>query len=292
MPVVVDKVVGVEDTTVMFGDSLSQGAGGKSVLQWLSNYMPLRLYINEGIGGQTWQQIACRQGSKPVFLTVSGSAFTGATPVAVTSISTQLLSTLADTTTRKISGLCADRECILTRTSSGGVESYTIVAADSSTSSVPANSQFFPDQGINTRSDIQIFWWGRNNSPDFAGLADAIDAAAAYLLSPRRFIVVGVLNALSETSASSGGNLTAYGNIIAINNTLRTNYPDNFVESTPPSLAECTALNFTPTAQDNMDITNGTIPTSMRADSVHLNDLGYQLIAYRIFQKYKSLGWY
>ena len=290
MSVSVDKY-STEDTTVMFGDSLTAGTGGKSVLQWLSNYMSLRLYVNEGIGGQTWQQIACRQGSRPVFLTVSGNAFTGATPVAVTSISTQLLSTLADTNTRKVSGLCADRECILTRTSSGGVESYTLVAADSSTSAVPANSPFFPDTGINARPDGQIFWWARNNSPDFTGVADGIDAAAAYLLSPRRFIVVGVLNALSETSASSGGNLTAYNNIIAINNTLRTNYPDNFVECTPPSAGESAALNFTPTTQDNADIAAGTIPASMRTDNVHLNDLGYQLIAYRIFQKYKLFGW-
>jgi hypothetical protein len=277
-----------DESTTIFGDSLTANS---LLVTALNTYMPTKLFKAEGIGGQTWQQIMCRQGSRPIYVTVAGNAFTGATAVSITSISTQFLSTTADETTRKVSGQCSGRECIITRTSSGGVESYTIIAANSATTAVPPNSLFVPDSGGNSRWDIQILWPGRNNVPDLTGLLVATDSACAHIMPPRRFLVIGVLPALSEHSQSSGANLTAYNAIIAHNNTLRSTYPDSYVEITPPTSIEMTAINFTPTSQDLTDIANGVIPTSMRLDNVHINSDGYLLIALRVWQKYRALTW-
>jgi len=74
-----------------FGDSLTYGAGavGTSFLtypQQLQNILYPRLVQNYGIGGQTMEQIACRQGAKPIYITLNGNAFNGVNDVSITSI--------------------------------------------------------------------------------------------------------------------------------------------------------------------------------------------------------------
>jgi lysophospholipase L1-like esterase len=51
------------------------------------------------------------------------------------------------------------------------------------------------------------------------------------------------------------------------------------------------AIMYTPTTQDNTDITNGVFPTGMHYDSVHLNGYGYNIIANRVATLIKQYGW-
>lgn len=288
-----DRSRGSSRSLAFIGDSLTQGAGstnGFTMPYQAGLLLPKRVISNFGIGGQTWQQIAARQGATPSFLTLTGNAFNGAAAVSVTNLSVQLLSTGADTTTRSMSGVLAGIPCILTRTAPGSVETYAITPLFSTTLAVPAGTPFYPDDwgGLNSGPFINVFWWGRNNVPTFTGLNAAYDAAIASLPTPRRFIIIGVLNSTAEPIGS--GN---YNAIAAQNASIQAAYSDNFIPSTPPTTVEMASINYTPTAQDLTDIANGYFPTAMHAngDQVHLNNIGYSIIALRVAQLIQSFNW-
>lgn len=277
---------GVSKEIYCFGDSLTAGTGGTPYPTQLGWNLAPRLIFNEAIGGQTAEQIMCRQGSKPTFITISGNAFAGAGAVSVTSISTQLLSTAADTTTRYSTGMVNGVPCFLTRTVVATVETYTITPAYSSTASVSANSVFIPDTAYNAKDCIQVIWAGRNNVPSLTNVPTQIDSAVDFINKPKRVIIIGVLNALNEIIGGSN-----YNAIVACNLILATNYPDNFIPSTPPTTDEMTAINYSPTAQDLIDIANGTFPSGMHADNVHLTTAGYAIFANRVKAKLNEFSW-
>lgn len=281
---------GISNEINCFGDSLTQGAGssaatGLNYVAQLSNIFYPRLIQNLGLGGQTMEQIASRQGAKPIYITISGNTLNGTSDTSITSISSQFLS-WATTTTGYASGIVNGVPCLITRTVVSSVETYVIRGANGSTATIPANSIFYPDSSYNALPTIQIFWWGRNNVPTLTGLDTLIDNAISIMPSPRRFLVIGVLAALTETSSTSNG--IAIANMNAI---LSANYPNNYIVATPPTNSEMSAIMYTPTTQDNIDIANGVFPTGMHADNIHLNGYGYNIIANRVATLIKQYGW-
>lgn len=281
---------GISNEINCFGDSLTQGAGsggatGLSYPAQLSNILYPRLILNLGMGGQSMEQIASRQGAKPIYVTLNGNAFNGVNNVSITSISSQFLS-MSDTVAKYASGIINGVPCIITRTVVSSVETYVIKGANNSTATIPANSIFYPDSSYNALPTIQVLWWGRNNVPNLTGLDTLIDNAVSIMPSPRRFLVIGVLPALNEIVGTSN-----YNAIIAMNAILSSNYPNNYIASTPPTNAEMSAIMYTPTSQDNTDIANGVFPTGMHADNTHLNGYGYNIVANRVALMLKQYNW-
>lgn len=278
---------GISNEIICFGDSLTAGAGATSLAggltfpQYLSNMLYPRLVLNSGLGGQTMQQIASRQGAKPIYITITGNSLIGNSGVAITSISSQFL-TSSNTGLTFASGIVNNIPCYITRNSVGEV--YTITGTRSGT--VPPNSIFYPDSSYNALPTIQIFWWGRNNVPNFTGLDILIDKAIEIMPTPRRFLVIGVKASLNEIIGT-----TNYNSIIEINNILRANYPNNYIECTPPTIAEMEEIMYTPTTTDNTDILNGVFPTGMHSDNTHLNGYGYNIIANRVAKIIKLYNW-
>jgi lysophospholipase L1-like esterase len=278
---------GISNEIICFGDSLTAGAGatglagGLTFPQHLTNMLYPRLVLNSGLGGQTMEQIASRQGAKPIYITITGNSLTGNSGVAITSISSQFL-TSSNTGQTFASGIVNNIPCYISRNSVG--ETYTIIGISSGT--VPPNSIFYPDSAYNALPTIQVWWWGRNNVPNFTGLDTLYDSAISIMPSPRRFLIIGVLPSLTEIIGT-----TNYNAIIAINATLAANYPNNYIVSTPPTTAEMAAIKYTPTTQDNIDIANGVFPTGMSYDGIHLNGYGYNIIANRVAKLIKQYGW-
>lgn len=283
----IDKTPGISPTISCFGDSLTAGTGGTPYPTFLSWYYR-RLVNNFGVGGQTAQQIACRQGGLPIYL--GAFTFNNQTAVSITP-NYQFLSTPADNTTRTMSGTINGIQCIITRTASGGppstTETYTILPVGNNTTAIPANSQFLPDDGLNATRDIQILWLGRNNVPTLTGLDGWIDSCVGKLHHPRRVLIIGVKNAQNETNGTA--NKTA---IDAMNVILQGNYPNNYVSIAPPTQAEATAVGYgTFTTQDITDIANGIFPATFHFDNVHFNSYGYQVIANRCISLIGNFGW-
>jgi lysophospholipase L1-like esterase len=293
MPIILtsqDYTQGISNEINCFGDSLTQGVGattasGLSYPAQLTNILYPRLIQNLGLGGQTMEQIASRQGAKPIYITITSDTLSGASDTAITSISSQFLS-WSVTTTGYASGIVNGVPCVITRTVVSTVETYVIRGYNSSTATIPPNSIFYPDSAYNALPTIQIFWWGRNNVPSLTGLDKLIDNAISIMPSPRRFLVIGVLPALNEIIGT-----TNYNAIVAMNATLAVNYPNNYIASTPPTTAEMSAIMYTPTTQDNIDIANGVFPTGMHNDNVHLNGYGYNIIANRVAKLINQYGW-
>jgi len=292
-----DKTEGIVPTITCWGDSLTQGTGGTPFPTYLS-YAYRRLINNYGIGGQKMEQIAQRQGATPIYITLSGNAFSGTTAVSVTAINgvaptniNSPISTPADNTVRYMGGTINGIQCQLTRASSGGPpstsETYTLKPVGTSSASIPAGSRFYPDDSFNAKNDIQVLWFGRNNVPTLTGLDVIIDNAISVVSRPKRVIVIGVLNAINEPN----GNANKIA-IDAMNAILSENYPTNFIPITPPTQDEATAVGYGAfTGTDNTEISNGIFPTSFHTDNVHLNSFGYQVFANRVMKMINDFGW-
>lgn len=282
---------GYTSTIDLFGDSLTAGAGGsgRNMETVLRALLPGRIINNWGIGGQTAEQIAARQGGLPLTLNVTGGSLPASFATAAVVPSTQLLSTPADNTTRYLSGSISGAPATLSRTATGGPpstsETYTIMGAGNPNAvTVSAWAPFVPDQGANAADSVQVLWLGRNNVPNLANVPGLVNSCIQVIPQPRRVITIGVLASLEETNG--GATKTAIDAANASIKTLTEAAGGIFIPSTPPTAAEMAAIGYTPTSQDNTDIANGVFPTGMRSDAgaphVHLEGFGYSVFAYRV----------
>lgn len=131
-------------------------------------------------------------------------------------------------------------------------------------------------------NNIKIICIGQNggwNSTD--ELAYQINAIINTLQTPnKRYIILGI--PAGSTSSRSG-----------IETKFEMTFGKHFINSRTYLLNYgLTDANITPTAQDNTDIQNGLIPTSLRSDSTHLNDIGYKSLANLVYIKGIELGYW
>ena len=283
-----DYLPGVQNEIFFSGDSLTAGSGATTgnIISYVLQLMPgQRLSKRNATGGQTAAQIAVKQGSEPLYITVLNNVLLGASQTSITTISNEFLSTPATTDTAFETGVINDVNAIITRTVVAGVETYTIRGFNNSTIAIPANSIFYPDNAFNNIKNTQVMWWGKNGNGGVP-LLTLYDNAIKFMESPKRVLILGILVSLNEIIGTAG-----YIATTATNATLALNYPKSYVEMTPPTVAEMAYIKYTPSTQDNTDIANGVFPTGMRSDNVHLNSFGYYIVALRIATALKSYGW-
>lgn len=273
-----------------WGDSLTEGGqgGGTPYPQQLATLLG-RTVNNYGIDGQKTEQIVGRQGASTVTLSVEGNAFKGTEPVKISAISIPILFTTgADT--RMVTGTVAGVPVTMTRTASGDgasrVETYTLTPKAASTTSVPANSVFTPDDAVASKGSVQILWMGRNDVPALSGVPALIEKAVGYINAPARFLVIGVPFSLKEPKSTAN-----YKLIESLNADLAARYPGNYVSIMPPTDAEMAAVGYTPTGEDRTYIANGQFPIGLHRDDIHFRTQGYQIIVNRIAAKLKEKGW-
>jgi len=283
-----DKPNGYTDSITVWGDSLPSGAGGTQTLGALLSIGNKRFIETFGIGGQKSEQIAARQSGLPIYLTADYTLGTTANA----SLNINFLSTPASTANITETVVILGKHYFVDRTVVNSVETYTIRPVENSTSTLPAGTLIEPDNAFNTIDNINVFWMGRNNVPTLTDIPSITAKCVARLNRPRRYIIVGVLNAYLETGTNA-----SYLAILACNAILRTTYGDRYVEVTPPTLLEMSEIGYTPTPQDLTDIANGVFPFGLRAksadstDNTHLNSGGYQIMANRVKAKLTLFGW-
>jgi hypothetical protein len=282
-----------DQTLAFFGDSLTIGAGG-TFPYWtlVASMLPGRPAVGDGIGGQIAQSIAIRQGGTPLKITVEGDKLDGTNAVKVTKLSNEFLSTPINFNTYSRVGTVAGVKCTITRMANEAQgEIYSITPETASTAAIPANSEFVLEESSRLRTATQILWYGRNNVGHVTAgdeIISALDSSIAYITDPKRYIVLGVLLAVPEIKGTD-----QYSQVVAINDRLSAKYGRAFVPMTPPTEAEMAAIGYTPTAQDMKDLENMNFPTGLRpdnkADDIHINDKGYQIVANRVVAKLKEL---
>ena len=282
-----------DKTLAFFGDSLTIGAGGSAPYGTLVGAaLPGRPIVSDGIVGQIALSISIRQGGTPLIISVEGNKFKGAEPVKVTKLNNEFLSTPINYETYKRTGKIAGVVCTITRTASSDVgESYTITPDAASDAEIPADSEFVLTDTIPLKTATQILWFGRNNiGKDGAEqeILDSLDKSVAYITEPRRYLVLGVLLAVPEIKGTD-----RYNQVTGINEKLSAKYGNAFVPMTPPTAEEMAAINYSPTDEDRRDLENLNWPTGMRpadkTDDIHINDIGYQIVANRVVEKIKGI---
>lgn len=284
------------------GDSLTSGTGGSGGYPaTLKSKLKCNIY-NSGIGGQTSTQIAKRQGGVAFTVTVTGNQLTagstsvtaidGVSPAACNVGCVAPLSTAASNTTFVLQGTLCTKHGYLQRTASGGPpstsETYTFVtdATSGGPFACSANSTFSPDDS-NYSSSPNIIWSGRNNATDPTTVKSDI-AGMVSTLTSSNYVVLSVLNASTETVGTG-----TYNTIIALNNDLKTTYGSKYLD-----VRSYLVSNYNPSIpQDVTDHSNDVVPSSLRADTIHLNQAGYDLVAQYIYNnapflasKYVTLG--
>ncbi|MEK6744295.1 MAG: SGNH/GDSL hydrolase family protein [Nitrospirota bacterium] len=141
--------------------------------------------------------------------------------------------------------------------------------------SVDIRARFEADIAVHA-GDFTIIWAGRNNYTDPTQVKADIAAMVAALPSPRRFLVMSVLNGNYAGSEYLG--FANYNLIIALNNDLAALYPDNYLDIR----AHLVSLYDPGTPQDVTDFGNDIPPSTLRSDAIHLNAAGYTAVGNRV----------
>lgn len=276
----------IYDTDLLFwGDSLTAGAGGATYSYPKACSEELGLSrINAGVGGETANTIAARQGGNNIIIPAG--------PVN----GTYALNDLTDIFGYRVNPLRQGNgsgsgnkiivngyECSLSisQTSSTSTDAtYTISGYTGQALTVPTVARF---AGSNFTGKVVVIFVGQNGST-FTGLT-GVDARIAIIdsmikhIGHDRYVILGLTSGTNTSRETDDNQMLAhYGNKFFPTRKLLVNYG-------------LTINGLTPTSQDESDIAAGTVPTSLRSDSVHMNDYGYIAIGKMLADKIRSLGY-
>lgn len=166
---------------------------------------------------------------------------------------------------------------IITRKTVDGADCYYFTRSEAGTEQViVAGTDIITEGMINRREDILIIWIGQNGGYNSsAALAGVISSMINYLTyNDKQYIVLGSAhNSWTDEWLSN-----AFGeHFLPLHEYLLTNGLQD--------------MDITPTEEDEEDIAAGIVPASLRQDSVHFNDTGYELIGKMVYNKMKQLGY-
>ncbi|RVT99746.1 hypothetical protein EOD41_14980 [Mucilaginibacter limnophilus] len=276
------------------GDSLTSGSATSNYPRFLGRLLNVSIY-NNGIGGQTAQQIAGRQGGLPLNITIENNKIDGGSKVNVIEITSEIagetvpnwfLNSSSDAA--RMRGTVNGVACEIVRKGS----QYIIRSLDKTSLVIQPRALFIPDDGRKQNNCIGIYWIGRNNinlkpSSDSTiyGVIEIAAKMVAYNKSGK-YLVVGILNSIGEIKGTRG-----YNRAMLTNQKLEVIYGQHFVPMTPPTDEEMLAVNYRPTDEDRVYIANGVFPKGLRRDATHFNDTGNELIAKRIYKYFKANGY-
>lgn len=147
------------------------------------------------------------------------------------------------------------------------------------------SSQIAARQSQDTAHDdwVSVFWYGGNNQTQAEAIKDDLARSIASLASGhQRFVVLPVLNQAGEERGSPN-----HRTISRLNAELAALYPRNFVDVRSELLARADAAN----AADRADVDQDVVPSSLRADGVHLNQAGALVVAQQLLAFITAQGW-
>ncbi|MDF9716040.1 hypothetical protein [Nocardioides sp. ChNu-99] len=279
---------------VRWGDSLTQDSEPTETdLEALLD----RPVLTFGWGGRTPAQVAARQGGAPALVTaVTGNTIPAAGSVTMTldrlpgiiatlSVEGEVLGVRGTMLITGTSGETA--QATFTRTTPGLPVPVPLNTAG--TVVIPTAFQ----TGERYRDCWPIIGCGRNGANVTSNHAPTVTAIRAMLdyagpIARRHALVWDVPPDATEPYASA-----ARAPIDALNTLIREAFPTVYVPvyAMLRSAELMTSIGVNPTAQDTTDIANGVTPTSLRRDSLHLNESGYKALNRIVHRTYLSKGW-
>lgn len=132
---------------------------------------------------------------------------------------------------------------------------------------------------------INLFWYGGNNQTDAEAIkADLERSIASLNPGNNRFLVLGVTNQATPAERRGGAD---YGAIVQLNEDLTTLYGERFFDVREFLIGLTDPTN----PADVIDEQDDVVPTSLRADGVHLNVAGSTAVARKVLELITDMGW-
>ena len=274
-----DTISSNEYTTDLcfWGDSLTAGTGGSG-----TNYpsvcaseLGITSFKNCGVGGETANTIACRQGGNSLILkegTVSEYSLSELTDIYGTKCSPLRQGTGSNSVNPiYINGVKCN--LLISQTSATDPNArYTITGYnDKLLAETPVKFS-----GCDIKSNITVIFVGQNG-PQLAERLSIIDSMISKIND--KYIIMGLSSGSSASRADEEAQmLSKYGVHYFNTRYMLSKYGMNI-------------MNLTPTSSDTIEMSNGEVPSSLRSDSVHLNANGYTALGKMIAQKIRACGY-
>jgi lysophospholipase L1-like esterase len=266
---------------ICWGDSLTAGAGGVGVTYpaVCASELDGLTVLNCGVGGENCQTIAARQGGNNIVIPAGAvnGIYATLTDIFGNEISPLLQGSGANSGNALI---IEGQECALTYASGTG---YTISGYTGDALTVPTIARFI---GSDFAGEIVTIWIGSNGG-DFPGYTAGIDMRIAWInsmikhIGHERYVILG-LTIGEETSSF----------YINEENRMKQAFGNKYFPTRKYLIENgLTIAGVTPTTQDETDIAEGKVPTSLKSDGVHLNSYGYFALGKMLANKIRSLGY-
>lgn len=270
-----------------WGDSMTAGAGGSGttypgVLQTLLAGAGYQGVVNNrGIGGENTVTITARAGGNPfIVLPVGGIIPATTTPFEITLqdingyVPKPLMQGAASYT-----GRLGNVAGTFSRTVVDTVYTYYFTRAVAG-AEVVANrpTPLYLDIGDQGRDDINLIWIGQNGPNDVRAIQDAKSIIQRMTALDKRFLVISKPGGTNTSNVDDAAWFAEFGRRFIPIRQYMVQY----------GLADA---GIEPTAQDYIDMANGTVPTSLRFDGVHWLAPGYTILAKIVFDRLKELEW-
>ena len=268
------NIINAGTTDIVFwGDSLTQGAGGNGTTycQVCAELLG-KAYRNMGIGGETEQTIAARQGGNNLLIP-AGSVNGTYTPAQMLDAHGKQILPLKQGSSGVNPVIVNGQSCTLEYSENDN--EYTL-SGYTGTLLFKANALF---SGYSVLGDITVIFVGTNGLS-----ANTVSERIEYINSMlsrvgNKYVVMGIsVGTEADMASDDAAMLSAFGNHFFPTRKMLVNY----------GLA---VQSITPTSQDETDIAAGTVPTSLRSDSVHLNADGYTALGKMLASFMVGLGY-
>ena len=273
------KTNGIEYTTDLcfWGDSLTAGAGGAGTTypSVCASELGITSFKNCGVGGETANTIACRQGGNSLILkegTVSEYSLSELTDIYGTKCSPLRQGTGSNSVNPiYINGVKCTLSISQTSASDPNAK-YTITGYnDKLLAETPVKFS-----GCDIKSEITVIFVGQNG-PNLAERLSIIDSMISKIND--KYIVMGLSSGNSANRADEEAQmLSKYGVHYFNTRHMLSKYGMNI-------------MNLTPTSSDTVEMNNGEVPSSLRSDAVHLNANGYTALGKMLAQKIRACGY-
>lgn len=275
----------------LVSDTGSLGLFGSSTAMGLGPYLESALgsvvnFYGEGKGGERFQQIYARQGSRPALISVAGGSIPASGPMVVTASNM-----LTNEYMKPFTGWLAGVHGTLASTATEMTFTRT---TDGSATPVPDGTPFVSEKGEALASAVQVLCMaGKNNDGDAGSAQPTIDATINAYKWLRAFAKRAVVMGHFIDSQRRPGD-TQYQWAETVNAGWRNFFGPLFFDTraylASPQLWEDTGL--TPTQADLDAQAIGVKPPSVSADDAHFNPAGYTAVTKRLHEHLRGLGYY
>lgn len=274
------------------GDSLTAGAGaaGNGYVEQLSAALqPLGFtVVKNAVGGQGSADIATRSGGYVNQITLKDNIIptTGAAAI-ISSTRTPITNQGGGPIKGTLNGIVGT--VAATFDASGNRTSHTFTRSTAGDAVYVDNATPFITPMTGHEFDINVLWYGRNDVKKEGAkdiIVDSLQASIEHLKAKnKRFIILSILNGDYNGTEAKGSE--GYNTIININETIKARWPRNYIE-----VRKALVLAYDPGSEiDTQNFLDDIPPSSLRADGIHLNAKGYEVIMKCVKTALQQRGW-